>query len=137
MPDYQKAKIYAIMSPHTTDVYIGSTCLPLHVRLKLHINQTGRVCISKKIIDLGDAYIHLIEEYPCNTHQELLIKEGEYIRNTLFCINKIISGRTRIEHYYDNRDHMLMLNKKNYESHKEQRMENQRLYRAAKKLTPS
>jgi len=121
MPDYQKAKIYAIMSPHTTDIYIGSTVQPLDKRFTNH-KCPSNTTVSKKITDLGDAYIHLIEEYSCNTKEELLERERSYIENTLFCINKYIVGRTDYEYYKDN---------------KERIMEYQRLYRAAKKLTPS
>ena len=97
MPDYQKAKIYAIMSPDTQDIYIGSTCWPLNKRLAGHKNdyKRGRNCTSKKIIELGTAYIKLIKEYPCNTKEELLMHEGEIIKNTENCINQIIAGRKK------------------------------------------
>ena len=100
MPDYQKAKIYAIMSPHTTDVYIGSTTRSLINRLAEHKYSCKRKYpfTSKKIIDLGDAYIYLIEDYPCNTKQELDIRERYYIENTIgFIVNKFIPIKTNEE----------------------------------------
>ena len=40
--------------------------------------------------------LNLIENYPCNSKEELLKREGEYVRNT-DCVNKCIAGRTRAE----------------------------------------
>jgi hypothetical protein len=138
MPDYQKAKIYAIMSPHTTDVYIGSTCQELNDRYAKHkYDSKSNNCTSNKIINFGDAYIHLVEEYPCNTQQELFIKEGEYIRNTLFCINRQVAGRTNKEYYQDNIERIRKRHNDYDMLHKKEALERSRKHRAKKKLTLS
>ena len=36
MPDYKNGKIYVIKSKETEDVYIGSTCSKLNIRLSHH-----------------------------------------------------------------------------------------------------
>ena len=36
MPDYSKAKIYAIKSDQLDKIYIGSTCRPLNIRFNEH-----------------------------------------------------------------------------------------------------
>ena len=36
MPDYSKGKIYKLISNHTDDIYIGSTCDLLSKRLYKH-----------------------------------------------------------------------------------------------------
>jgi hypothetical protein len=113
------------------DIYIGSTCLPLIKRLSLHKIKNNRGTISKK--DLENAEIELIEAYPCNSKKELEQRERWYIENALYCINKVIPGRTRIEHYYANREYMRIQSKKNYEAHKTKRIEARKAYYQANK----
>jgi len=95
-PNYQKGKIYKIVSNQTTDVYIGSTIQPLSIRF------SGHKCFYKKYIDgekvkyvcsyeilkYDDAQIILVQNYPCKSKEELEAKEFETINNTVNCINK-------------------------------------------------
>lgn len=102
MPDYQNGKVYAIRSFLTDIVYVGSTTVPLSRRMVQHrcdYNNTSgsRYKTSAEILKLGDAYIELLENYPCNSREELSKKEGEYIRK-LDCVNKRIAGRTPSEY---------------------------------------
>ena len=53
---------------------------------------------SYKILQLGDAYIELLENFPCSCKTELNKREGELMRENKNCINKNIAGRT-IEQY--------------------------------------
>jgi hypothetical protein len=110
MPDYSKGKVYCIRSPHTTKIYVGSTTLSLtarfgeHKRLYKHYT-TGRGagkrggCTSESIISEGDAYIELLELWPCNSKEELNAREG--YRQRLIgpdnLINRSIAGRTDSE----------------------------------------
>ena len=100
-PNYQNTKIYKIWSPNTEQVYIGATVQSLSMRMAEHrkISNNTR---SKNIIDLGDAKIELLEEFPCNNKMESDKKEGEYIRN-LDCVNKQIAGRTLKEYRFENK----------------------------------
>ena len=50
-----------------------------------------------------DAYIELIEDFPCNSKKELNRREGQHIRNN-DCVNKNIAGRTKKEWNLDNKD---------------------------------
>ena len=91
MPDYSTSKIYKIICDTTQETYIGSTINPLSRRLGKHISDAkhkSRVCASKQIIDRGNFKIELLEEFPCNTKQELLFKEREWIEQS-DCINKV------------------------------------------------
>jgi hypothetical protein len=92
--DYKNGKIYAIRSHQTEQIYIGSTTQTLTKRLSKHKTQN---CSSKLILQYADAYIELIENFPCNSKEELNKKEGEHIR-TNNCVNKNMAGRT-IEEY--------------------------------------
>ena len=118
MPNYQNGKIYCIRSRSRLDlVYIGSTIRPLSERLAGHRrNDDG--CTSKKIIDIGDAYIELIESYPCANVEELHKREGHFQRS-MDCVNQLIAGRTPAERYQDNREQILSRVKHYANDHKE------------------
>ena len=101
MPDYSNGKIYCIRSYQTDDVYIGSTTQKLCRRMtdhrrdyKNYMNDKHHYLTSFDIIKLGDAYIELIENYPCSCREELHKKEGMYVRK-MKCVNKNIPGRTK------------------------------------------
>ena len=84
MPDYSKAKIYKILNDVDDDVYVGSTCQPLSVRMAGHrcYSGTSPLKLYHKMRDIGvhHFYIELIEETPCENKEQLRAREGEYIR---------------------------------------------------------
>ena len=71
MPNYQNGKIYAIRSPNCEKYYIGSTTQLLCRRMVEHRCLSHKVKSSKQIIDAGEAYIELIENFSCNNKEEL------------------------------------------------------------------
>jgi hypothetical protein len=94
---YQRGKIYMITSPHTEEIYIGSTCEPtLARRLAKHVMsyklyQEGKSCYytSYKILEAGDYEISLIDgEMYCDTKQELQKWEQMYINEYPNCVNQ-------------------------------------------------
>ncbi len=126
MPDYQNGKIYTIRSHQTDDVYIGSTTQSLAVRMAGHRRdykyyQDGKCpfMTSYEITKYDDCYIELLEECKCENKQQLHKREGELIREN-DCVNKIIPGRTRVEHYQDNKQAIKEQVKQYYEANKEQ-----------------
>jgi len=91
MNKYQNGKIYKIVCRVTNLVYIGSTTQKyLSDRLKGHVytfnKKTGNVT-SFKILESGDYYIELVELYPCNSKDELLVRERYYF-DVIDCVNK-------------------------------------------------
>lgn len=84
--DYKNAKIYKIMCNITGELYIGSTTSTLVKRLHIHKKKQG--CSSKQIIERGDYVIVLVEEYPCENKQQLLMRE-RYWFDIIPNINKI------------------------------------------------
>ena len=98
MPDYKQGKIYCIRSHQTEQLYIGSTTKTLAQRLAKHKSnmKSGNRSVIE-ILQYEDAYIELIELFPCNSKEELNKKEGEHIR-TNNCVNKQIAGRTLKEY---------------------------------------
>jgi hypothetical protein len=91
MVNYELGKIYTIRSSETVGVYVGSTCQPLAVRFGGHKSayKTNNGISSRHIFDYGieNAYIELLENYPCNSKEELHKREGEHIRMMENCVN--------------------------------------------------
>ena len=112
---FNKSLLYTIRSPHTDKYYIGSTTQILCKRFgdhKRHYNQylngKDHFITSYKIIELGDAYIELLEEINCENRNQLEKREGELIReHKADCVNQCIAGRTRKEYYEENNDKIL------------------------------
>ena len=95
MERYQNGKIYKIVCNKTGLVYVGSTTEKyLSNRLKGHrksyrnfLKGNYSFVTSFKILENDDCYIELIEYFPCNSRDELLVRERYYF-DTIECINK-------------------------------------------------
>lgn len=128
MRDYSTGKIYAIRSPSTDKVYIGSTIEKLSSRMAKHRCSYKRYLNGKskgymtsfELLEKGNAYIELVEDYPCERKEQLLKREGGVMRVTEHCVNIKIMGRTKKE-YCD--------------EHKQEKREYDRLYRERNKDT--
>ena len=92
MPNYANGKIYQIISPNHPLPYIGSTTQPLCKRMSCHRALLHK-CSSRVLIEAGDAYIELIEDYPCDNKEQLNRREGEIMRERK-CVNHQMAGRT-------------------------------------------
>jgi hypothetical protein len=102
MPNYQNSKIYKIVGNGLT--YYGSTTRALSQRFSSHkcnkrrfdiSQQTKENCTSNKCMSDPNCYITLVENYPCNTKEELQAREHFYIANNE-CVNIYGSnGRNR------------------------------------------
>lgn len=120
MVNYQKGKIYKIVCNITNKIYIGSTCETLSSRLTKHRyvtknkEQKKGCCSSYEILKNNDYEIILIENYPCNNREELLMRERYYVDN-MDCVNKRQPISTKEEtrnrqnewqkqHYKNNKD---------------------------------
>lgn len=90
---YYQSKIYMIWSPHTDKVYIGGTKKPLSKRFSGH--KGNRACLSREIIDCGDAEIKLICLCPCYTKEELEEAEGKIMVLFENRVNVNIPGRSK------------------------------------------
>jgi hypothetical protein len=143
---YQRGKIYKIVCNKSNLIYIGSTIEKyLSNRLKRHrldyrkfLNGKHRFITSFKILENDDYYIELIELFPCNSKDELLVRERYYFDN-IECINKqkpswtleekkecqkrsvIKCKDTRIKSYEDNKDAINERRRIKYEQDKEKR----------------
>jgi hypothetical protein len=124
---YVNGQIYAIRSHQTEEIYIGSTTQPLHKRFHEHKNNK-RYYTSKEIIQYTDAYIELIENFPCNSKKELNRREGQHIRNAENCVNKRIPERSKKEFYVDNKEEIAKRNKEYYYANKDNHLEQKKIY---------
>ena len=134
MVDYQNAKIYKLWSPSQNLVYIGSTTQKLSQRKTKHVSdfkswQNGKMnfVTSFSVLEFEDHRIELIENYPCNSKEELLKREGYYIKE-LDCINKCVSGRTQKEYYQDNKEELAKKHKEYYQNNKEELAKKKKQY---------
>ena len=141
MVNYNNAKIYALRSNQTDDVYIGKTCESLSVRFGKHKSSwkhrdTSAYYTGYELLKYEDCYIELVKECPCENVEQLRQIEGQSIRETK-CVNKNIPGRTEKEWREDNKEHVRQYRKDNAEHHreimKEWRKNNQDKVKAYKK----
>tara|TARA_R110000803_G_scaffold42207_1_gene90632 strand:+ start:869 stop:1348 length:480 start_codon:yes stop_codon:yes gene_type:complete len=105
MPDYSKGKIYKLIDYTNGDIYIGSTSQSLAKRKtkhktdsRLHDTYDKRNKLirysSHKIIKNNNYDIILIEDYPCNSKDELRMRE-QYWMDSMECINSQRAYRTK------------------------------------------
>jgi hypothetical protein len=143
MVNYQHGKIYRLECGDL--IYIGSTTYQLSARKAKHkcdyiAGRTYRsVLLYQYAVENGlslteDIRIELIENYPCNSKEELNAIEGKYIRQykeeyVEKCVNKCIPGRTRKERYEQNKDKLLQQRKEYYEDNKDKIAEHKKQFR--------
>jgi hypothetical protein len=140
MSNYQNGKIYKIVDNTNGNIYIGSTYQTLQRRLSGHIKDFQRYlkdckCYnisSFEILQNNNYSIELIELYPCNSKQELIKREGHYIKS-LECVNKCVAGRTNAEYRIDNKDKILEYNKQYRIDNKDKISEVKKQYREENK----
>lgn len=132
MVNYKNGKIYKIISNKTDKIYIGSTTKKyLCDRLAIHRAEykrykTGKIkkyITSFKLIEYDDAKIILIENYQCNTKDELRQREQYWIdQNKDFYINKNNA-------FGHDKEKIAKKNKKYYNKHKEEILKQQKIYK--------
>ena len=135
MTNYNNSKIYKIQSHVGEKIYIGSTTKKLLCdRMTGHRydykrwknGDKSRVYKSFEMFDeygLENCKIILIENYPCNSRDELTSREAHHIRNTV-CVNKYIPDRTR-EEYRNESEHKerkAVLSKARHQEKKEMKL---------------
>jgi len=65
----------------------------------------SRFITSFEIVKYDDAYVELLEVYPCDSKKELDRREGQLIRQNV-CVNKIVPGRSWEEYKEENRERL-------------------------------
>jgi len=147
--DYSNGKIYRLVCNVSGKQYIGSTTQPLSKRKNKHKTDFNHYkkgqfnyITSFMIIEGGNYDIFLIENYPCQSKEQLHARERHFIETTE-CVNKYIPTRTKQEwtkdneekiaeykkeYYEENKDRLKTIMKENYEKNKDRYNEQQREY---------
>jgi len=111
MVNYDNGKIYKIVCNKTGLIYIGSTTKKLlcqrltnHVCLfKRYKNGKHNFITSFKVLENNDYNIILLENFPCESKDELHARERYYIES-IECVNKCIPTRKIKEYNEKNKD---------------------------------
>ena len=138
MNRYENGKIYIITDTAYTKFYYGSTCEELSKRLWRHKSfyndyLKGKTYYKNLVCNLFEEFgkenckIELIEKYPCECKEELLAREGHYIKNN-DCVNKCVACRTPQEYYQDNKDKYAEWNKEWHKNNKEKTAQRKKEY---------
>lgn len=129
---YSRAKIYKIYSHQDSEmIYIGATTKKyLCQRMESHKAnyKAWKNGLKNKLtsFDIFDKYgiencvIELLENFPCESKDELNAREGYYIKK-IECVNRIIPGRTQKEYYKDNFE-TIKLNQKKYKENNNEKI---------------
>tara|TARA_R110000868_G_scaffold266533_1_gene525722 strand:+ start:4521 stop:5168 length:648 start_codon:yes stop_codon:yes gene_type:complete len=134
---YEHGKIYKLVSPHTDKIYIGSTCkLRLCQRIAQHkyrykewLKDNNNYISSFRLFELGDVEIILLESVNCNTKDELLKKERDYVEKFKdIIVNKVIPTRTSKEYRKEHKEKIKEEKKEYHKEHKEEINEKHRQY---------
>ena len=112
--DYSKAKVYKIYNTIDSDIYIGSTCCSLAMRMAKHRGARNNEKVKhrrlyKKMNELGveHFYIVLIDEIPeCQSKEQLHKKEREKIEELKPALNYAIPTKNFQEWVEDNREYV-------------------------------
>jgi group I intron endonuclease len=140
MVNYENGKIYAIRNYMNDLIYIGATTVDLSARMAKHRAdwKLERRC-NRKIyrafseIGVENFYITQIEACPCKNLNELLAREGFYIR--LFdTVNNGYNGRYPCGAYVGlSGNERMRLKWKNDASYREHKMQYQKSWREGKR----
>lgn len=136
MPDYSKGKIYKLYNEDDPDrCYIGSTVKTLKQRYSQHKNKNND-CVSKILFENNKTpKIELIEDYPCETLNQLLIRERFYIEQYPNKINYQIPTRNGKEYYEENKDKIKDYRKKYCDNNKDKiKLKDNKYYNANKEI---
>ena len=135
--DYSKAKVYKIYNTIDSDIYIGSTCCSLGMRMAKHRSATKcpkqkHYRLYQKMNDLGveNFYIVLVDEIPdCQNKEQLHKKEREKIEELKPALNYAIPTRTFQEWVEDNREYVREFDRNYRRENREHRNETQKQWR--------
>ena len=103
MNNFQDGKIYKVVNKLNSEIYVGSTTMDLDKRMIKHkCDAKQRPHLSKFYTFMNETgidnfEIELIEDYPCETKEELRKREGNIIK-AMATLNQRVAGRTPAEY---------------------------------------
>ena len=127
---YQDGKICAVRNDISDDIYIGSTTMALSKRMVKHrCDAIARPDVSFFYTFMSETgiehfYIELVENFPCNSVEELRKREGEITRE-IGTLNKRIEQRDMKEYfrqYYQDNIERYRENKKKWKENNREKV---------------
>lgn len=137
---YANGKVYKLVNDVDEEIYVGSTCLPLRKRMYFHKNDAKkktdrRVCQHLDKVGFENVHIILIENFACNSKEELLARERHWIETLKPSLNKVVPLRTDAEYREAHKDKIHKQQREYHEANKDainaRRREYHREYREA------
>ena len=140
MPDYNNTVIYKICCKDTdiTDIYVGHTT-NINDRIRCHKDNCNYPKNKKyhfKVYDFirnnggwDNWNIIVLEEYPCNSYTDALIKERELYLSLKATLNTYYPQRTNEEYHNDNKEYYKVYIKQYRIDNKEKINEKSKQYR--------
>lgn len=137
MNRYEKGKIYKLINQDGM-AYYGSTIHCIDKRKSKHHCdfKSGNSKYTSKFLFENNKFVtvQLVENFPCNSKNELCARERFYIENNP-CVNKVIPTRTGKEYYQDNLIYKIMWQKEYDDNHKaEIKLKGQNYYKNNKEI---
>ncbi len=127
----QRGIIYSL-SNELGQLYIGSTTETATIRFSKHKNAYKRfrnglpvsMCSAFTVFSNCQPNevpkMDILEELAINSRADLLRREGHYIReNAAVSVNKLVAGRTKLEHYRDNAEQLKQKSREYYNRNRE------------------
>ena len=131
---YSRGKIYKLVNDIDDEIYVGSTCSPLYVRLAGH--KMTSYCTPKRqvyahVLKIGweNVDIVLIEEFPCDSKMQLHKRERYWIEELKPSLNKSIPTRTAAEYRKEHKEERRAGKKKYRENNREKVLADKKKYR--------
>jgi len=143
MGDYLQSIIYKLSSPSHPEVnpYYGSSKNPAYKRRGSHKGdyKAGKNSSAFLILCYDDWVLEVVEEYPCESANQLRLREGWWISNHP-CVNQRNAGTGKTakcsaeyfkQYYTENKERLKEKAKQHYEENKEQHKMKSKEYQEA------
>lgn len=138
--DYANGKVYVVRNTENDKLYIGSTATALSKRMSKHrtASKSRNTPFYKAMREIGREkfYIELVEAFPCKSCEELMAREGHFIRHyDTFKrgYNNKIEGRTKAIYNEEHKEELKAYKNKYNEEHKDDRLDYDKQYYEANK----
>lgn len=137
---YAQGKIYKLVNDMDDEIYVGSTCLPLHKRLYDHkkaAKHKPHINVYQHLNSVGFEVVSivLIESFSCNSKDELLKRERHWIDELKPSLNKVLPYRTKAEYRQVNSEKIKQANKEYREKNRDKLIDYLRKYNEANRET--
>lgn len=138
MVNYQNSKIYKLVNNIDNEIYVGSTVNPLYKRKGDHKSRAKtqpnrNIYIHLNQVGWENVEIILIENYVCNSKDELHKRERYWIDTLKPSLNKVIPTRKQKEYNQTNKQQIAQQRKEFYQENKQQIVEKKKEYRQKNK----